>query len=35
MVATYALQAFDSRFVKAVSLALLDIDPSARGQFYK
>lgn len=35
MVGTYALQAFDSKFVKALGLDLLDYDPSARGQFYK
>ncbi|MCJ1249401.1 hypothetical protein MMC30_006625 [Trapelia coarctata] len=35
MVATYALQAFDPKFVQALGLDLLDVDPSARGQFYK
>jgi len=35
MVGTYALQAFDPKFVKALGLDLLDVDPSARGQFYK
>lgn len=35
MVATYALQAFNAEFVKLVGLNLMDVDPFARGQFYK
>ncbi|OCL12767.1 DJ-1/PfpI family protein [Glonium stellatum] len=35
MVAAYALQTWDEKFVKTVSLNMLDMDPASRGQFYK
>ena len=35
MVGTYALQTWDQKFVQKLGLDLLDMDPSARGQFYK
>ena len=35
MVGAYALQTWDNKFVKKLGLDLLDMDPFARGQFYK
>lgn len=35
MVATYALENFEKMFVQYISLSPLDLDPKARGQFYK
>ena len=34
MIATYAFKNFDEKLVR-FGLALLDFDPTARGQFYK